>query len=278
LKIILNKWLVFVCLIVILSIIGVAFTASQNTNNVLVRTVRYVYMPVQSGIDAVRNNWLNIYDFFGNKKLLNQRIAEMEKELDQVKMANNSLNEYRHEAQRLQTLLDFKDSNIDVYDLVAARVIARSPNNWTNSLTISKGSQDGIAENMTVITPDGLVGRVNAVFSQSAEISLITDNEVAVGAIFAENRDTTGIVEGTGQDNGLRMVNIPYYAKINENETVLTSGLSSIYPKGIVIGTIRSVETENKGLLLNTVVIPAVDFNHLEEVLVIINYHPPDGS
>lgn len=270
-----NKWLLLALGLSVLSIIGIVFTAHQPSDNSFVRTVRYVYTPWQRGVDVIRNNWQGVTGFFSSKKVLNETIAQLEVELGNAKIENQALQEYRAEANRLQVLWDFHNNNLETYDLIAARVIARSANSWTKSMIISKGTQDGLKENMTVISPDGLVGRLSMVFPHTAEVSLITDREVAVGAIFAENRETNGIVEGIGENDSLRMVNIPYYAKIYEHEQVLTSGLSSIYPKGIVIGTVQTIDREENGILLKTILVPAVNFNHLEEVLVITGFHPP---
>jgi len=268
-----NKWMLIILGVIMLSITAIVFTARQPSDNALVRAVRYVYTPMQKGAYLIQYKIHNISDLIVSKQTLNETISRLSNELKQAKIENQSLLEYRSESIRLQQLLEFNNSNLETYGLATARVIARSANNWTKTVIISKGAKDGLDENMAVITPDGLVGRLSLVFSNTAEVSLITDREAAVGAIFAENRETNGIVEGIGESEQLRMVNIPYYAKIDENETVLTSGLSSIYPKGIVIGTVKSIEREPNGILLKTMVVPAVDFNHLEEVFIIIEHN-----
>jgi rod shape-determining protein MreC len=98
---------------------------------------------------------------------------------------------------------------------------------------------------------------------------------VAVGVLLQETRETNGIVEGLGDNSILRMRNIPYYSKVQTGDQVVTSGLSEYYPKGIVIGKITKISREPNGLLLSAAVAPAVDFNKLEEVLVITTYRPP---
>jgi rod shape-determining protein MreC len=96
-----------------------------------------------------------------------------------------------------------------------------------------------------------------------------------VGAIAQSSRETQGIIEGMGESNSLRMINIPYYSKISRYERVVCSGLSQYYPKGILIGYVQSVEKEANGLLLTAVVTPAVAFDKLEEVMVITQIHAP---
>jgi rod shape-determining protein MreC len=170
---------------------------------------------------------------------------------------------------RLRSLLDYKQAQDPQYVLEAARVIARSPDNWYKTLTIDKGTESGIAVNMPVINPEGLVGKVVNVSSNSAQIWLITDREMAEGAILQETGETKGIVEGLGDNGKLRMINIPYYSQVTEGERVVTSGLSEIYPSGIQIGVIKDIQKEANGLVLTATVDPSVDFDKLEEVLVI---------
>ena len=160
----------------------------------------------------------------------------------------------------------------------AARVIARSPNNWFKVIMIDKGSEDGITQGMPVINPDGLVGRVSNTSKYSSQVELITDREMAVGAILQNTRETRGIVEGIGDSDILAMINIPYYSKVKKGERVLSSGLSEFYPKGIQIGTIQKIKREANGLLLSATVKPSVKFDELEEVLIITQYRSPPAD
>ncbi len=274
LRFISNKWIWAIVLVLIVASISIAKTAHQPVDNIVIRSIRTVYTPVQSGASFVRDKWHGVIDFFQSKNSLNRQITALEAELNAARIENASLKEYYQETLRLQNLLNFKNENLGTHNMVAARVIARSPNSWNDSIIISKGSMQSLAVDMPVISSLGLVGRISRVFDNTAEVSLITDTEIAVGAIFAIDRETNGIVEGIGESDKLRMVNIPYYAKITENEQVLTSGLSRIYPKGIQIGTIQTIIHEPNGLLLKTYLTPAVDFNKLEEVLVITDYKP----
>jgi rod shape-determining protein MreC len=182
------------------------------------------------------------------------------------------LREDKAEVVRLTTMLAFKQYNVDQYELEAAKVIARSPNNWYQTLTIDKGAQNGLAVDMPVINPYGLVGKVVSVTNVSAQVWLITDREMAVGAILQETRETRGIVEGLGDNVQLQMINIPYNSQVSEGEQIITSGLSDIYPPGIPIGVIQNIKKEANGLVLSAGVEPSVKFDQLEEVLVIKKY------
>lgn len=267
-------WAGLITIVLLLVLINVTSTDRQNLT-IVERTIRNLYTPLQSGVSGVSDILETWGNRFASKKSLNQRIADLNQENSQIKLENQVLKEEQAELYRLRRMLNFKEQNILTYDLTGARIIGRSPSNWYNTMIIDKGSRDGIKQNMPVISPDGLVGRVSSVNENSAQVFLITDREVAVGVLLQETRETNGIVEGLGDNSMLRMRNIPYYSKVQKGNQVVTSGLSEYYPKGIVIGKTTKVSREPNGLLLSATVAPAVDFNKLEEVFVITAYRPP---
>ncbi len=270
-----NKYVWIVLLIVSLSLVVMNLTSSnRNDITVLEKIIRDSFTPLQSGVNEFRDNWAGIGTFFADNRSLQKQIDELRKENQELSLRNQALREFEAEAERLQDILDFKNYNIETYDLLAAKVIARSPNNWYRYITIDRGFNDGIIKGMSVINEDGLVGRVRSVSESSCQVALITDREMAVGVVIQQNRDTNGIVEGLGDSNELRMINIPYYSNIKENNIVITSGLSQTYPPGIDIGVVDTITREPSGLLLSATVRPVVNFDRLEEVLVITDYRP----
>lgn len=267
-------WLVL--LIVIGSLIAMSQTSLPRDNiTVLERVIHNLYTPLQSGVAGARSSWGSLGTIFSDKRVLNQRIAELAERNKQMSIDNQILREYEAEAKRLRRIVGFQEDNLETFDLLPASIIARSPNNWYQTLTINKGLADGLEKGMPVMHPDGLVGRISSVTQNSAQVSLITDREMAVGVVLQRTRETNGIVEGEGDSNRLRMNNVPYYSSIEVNDRVVTSGLSTIYPKGIDVGIISKISREPSGLLLIAEVKPVVDFDRLEEVLVITSYHPP---
>jgi len=273
-----SKFFWLLLLVIIISLVVMNATAAQRSNiTFLEKVIRDTYVPLQSGISSFRNNWDGWTAVFSDKRHLQQQVKLLEAENGQLSMENQSLQEYKQESFRLRKMLNFDNANREKYDLLPAHLIARSPNNWYECITIDRGSRQGVEKGMPVISPNGLVGRVGSVSENSAQVSLITDREMAVGAIIQKTRETNGIIEGLGDSNELRMINIPYYSKINEGDRIISSGLSAIYPPGINIGTVMEVSREPNGLLLVAMIKPTVDFNKLEEVFVITGYHPVEG-
>ncbi len=232
------------------------------------KMIRTAYSPLQNGVNRVRGHLVEIGSIFSSKTVLVNQNQRLHRQINELKQQNQTLLEYQYENQRLRQMLDFRDRHREEYRLEAAEVIARSPENWHKTMTINRGEVDGISRNLIVVTPQGLVGRVTACTDTSSEVLLILDRESAIGALIQTSR-TQGIVEGHGDQNQLRMVNIPYDSSIRNGQTVVTSGLSEIFPPGLRIGEVTDVGHESNGLLKYAVIKPSVDFDKLEEVFVI---------
>ena len=261
-------WTILLTVLVLLVIMK-SSTSNLQGITLVEKLVRESYAPVQSGLDKVKQGiGQSVIRLAGGPDIAEQLKALTIKN-NLLSLENMQLRENEAEVTRLRSLLDYKQAQDAQYVLEAARVIARSPDNWYKTLTIDKGAASGIAMNMPVINPDGLVGKVVSVSSNTAQIWLMTDREMAVGAILQETRETKGIVEGLSDNGKLRMINIPYYSAVSEGEKVVSSGLSETYPPGIQIGVIKDIQKDANGLVLSAAVEPSVDFDKLEEVLVI---------
>ncbi|MGE5405563.1 MAG: rod shape-determining protein MreC [Candidatus Saccharibacteria bacterium] len=272
-----------IIIIGVITLVVIKQTSVERTKITLFEEViRGTFTPLQKGVNELRHGFGSVGDFFAARNKLVRENERLKGQIKDYQLKNQTLKEYKYQAQRLKSLLAFKDKNVDTMELVGAEIIARSPDTWYKTVTLNKGSADGITVNMPVITPQGLVGRVNAVTSGTATVLLITDREGAVGAIVQENR-TQGIVEGLGNSGSLTMSDIPFYSKVKYGNTVVTSNLSEVYPPGIIIGKIKSIiddknvtdTNESKGLLIKATVVPAVDFDKLEEVFVVKRFLKP---
>lgn len=272
-----NFWALLAALLIFL--ILMYFSAGvRNEITMAERLLQESIAPLQNGLSGLKRGLSTVSTGLENKQELARQLAQVKKQNDALSLENQQLREYKAETERLRILLDYRQAHQEQYELLAARVIGRHPNNWFELITIDKGTRDGINPGMAVINADGLVGRVSSVSYNSSQVTLITDHEMAVGAIVQNSRETQGIIEGMGEANMLRMINIPYYSKISQYEKVVCSGLSQFYPKGIQIGYVQTIEKEANGLLLTATIRPAVEFDKLEEVMVITQMYPPDDS
>lgn len=197
----------------------------------------------------------------------NRRLRE---ELAQRENYRYQLVEMQKENYRLREMLDFKERT--EYELLPAEVVSRDPAHWFETLTIDKGHGDGVEENMAVVTAEGLVGSVLEVSRNSSRVLLLTDSRRAVSALIQRSRDPgeVGVVEGYPEQQGLlRLINLPPEANIQPGDTIVSSGLGGVFPKGLVIGHALEIEKDQYGLLQRALVRPSVNFNRLEELFIV---------
>jgi rod shape-determining protein MreC len=190
----------------------------------------------------------------------------MRAELDRLKVRNAELEGRALEANRLEALLNFHNSHTET-PMIAAHVIGGSPDSGTQMVNIDRGSRDGIRRDMGVITPDGVVGKIFAVYPDISQVLLIGDKESGVGALLSDTR-TQGPVKGTGEP----LLSLDYISndeKVTVGEAILTSGKDRIFPKDLPVGVIQDFVSDPKTPFMRIRVKPAARLDRLEEVLVL---------
>ncbi len=231
--------------------------------------VKEVLAPLQGAVMSLWRDVGSTFQYVGRARQIKQENERLQQQVRELTWENNRLREYVYENKRLLKLLDFKERNASRFTLLGARVIARVPNNQYGILTVDRGSTDGVRKDQVVVSDAGLVGRIIAVGPHTSDVLLILDRDGAAGAMIQESR-TPGVVEGGKDEPGLlRMVDLPYDARLKKGDVVVTSGLGGIFPRGIPIGEIVKFENQGSELDKYALVRPYVDFNRLEEVLII---------
>lgn len=188
-------------------------------------------------------------------------------EVDFLRNKLNTQNELLLENSRLKQMLSFKQKS--PLRLRAARVIGQSPDNWSASVIIDKGGSSGIRRGMTAITFLGLVGKVVEAQEFTSKIMLITDPNMGVSAIDQRSRQE-GLVSGTLGANLIMRYLPPEEPDIKLNDTIITSGLNTAFPKGLLIGRVAAVGREFSGLSSYAIIKPAVNLSDIEEVFVVM--------
>lgn len=194
----------------------------------------------------------------------------------QLREANDKLVEYeniKRENEQFREFLQLKENNPD-YDFETATVIGRDSTSRFGSFTIDKGSVDGIEVADPVITSDGLVGIVWEVGLTYSHVRTVIDISVDVGVYSISTRDS-GIVSGdiTLSSEGLcKLRYLPKNSGISSGELIVTSGIGGVFPKNLVVGTVRSIELDSNGLSLSAAIEPAADIAGVTDVLVIKSF------
>jgi rod shape-determining protein MreC len=207
-----------------------------------------------------RNLWHN-YFYLRGVRAENRQLKE---QIEQMRLEQVRLSEDAAQAHRLQSLLAFKEQVIA--KTVPAQVIGSSGSDLSRSIYIDKGSNDGIAPDMPVITAGGIVGKVLRVYPATSLVLMINDQSSGVGAMLEKSR-LQGVLRGTPTGEVI-LERVMSDEQVAPGETVLSSGGDQIFPKGFPVGTVSQV-SPGKEMFLNIHVRPAADLNRLEEVLVV---------
>ena len=226
-----------------------------------------VIMPIENGIKYLKNKISGNSSFFANIDILkkeneqlkekNTKLEESLRQLEVVQAENNTLKEY------LKLTDQYKE-----YQTVPAYIISKDVSNYSNIFVINAGKSSGLEKNMTVIAAEGLVGHIISVTDDTAKVQTLVDTSNVVSASLENSKDNV-ICRGTLDGNILNASYISTDTQLTEGESLHTSGMGGIYPKGIYIGKIKKIKNTKNITDRTFTVETAVNFNSLETVLVI---------
>jgi rod shape-determining protein MreC len=267
-----HKSLVLLAGVIVLQVLLLAVQIRRDSQGRLIRvwTVGAV-TPFEragaTGIGGIRGAW-NHYFALQNTSRENERLHH---ENDTLKLQINQLQSKAAEADRLATLLTFRQAHQSV-SMVAARVIGTSADTASQTVYLDRGERDGIRRNMGVITPDGVVGKVIESYRDTSQVLLLTDKDSGVGAMLAGPRIQSP-VGGVGEP----LLIMKYVANddtVNIGDHVVTSGMDRIFPRDLPVGTVEQIKpgTPFKQIRLK----PAANLERLEEVIVLLSLQPLD--
>lgn len=234
----------------------------------------YVFIPMQNGINHV-GSWISKQaDSLENLSEVMAENEELKKQVEELTVELNTIKLERYELENLRELYDL-DQKYPSYEKIAANVIGKDAGNWFNTFTIDKGSNDGIEVNMNVMAGSGLVGIISDVGPNYAKVKAIISDTSSVSGMVLTTSDNI-IVNGSLQKMTENMT-IEFSGlndrenKVEVGDPVVTSYVSYDYQQGILIGYISEITTDANNLTRSGTITPAVDFEHIEEVLVILN-------
>jgi rod shape-determining protein MreC len=223
-----------------------------------------VQRPAAGLVNATRSIWHGYFAF----RAARVENEVLKREVETLQMRLQEQQAVVEQARRLQDLLELRVHLPTA--TTAAQVIAADATPWFRTITIDKGSRDGVRRDMAVLAPKGVVGRVvGEPGPRAAKVQLLIDHNAAAGALVGRS-GAGGIVVGSEGDPPLRMEYVSNLADVEVGDTVMTSGIDGIYPKGFVIGTVEWVQ-RGSGLHKEIAIRPGVDFSGLEGVLVVLS-------
>ena len=223
-----------------------------------------------NSIRFVRNIWRR-YFFLVSVEEENDRLKN---QLAQTVEENHRLAEVDLSNQRLRELLNFKKEL--PRKVVAAEVVGRDPSSWFQTITIDKGKSDGVTKSDPVVVANGIVGQVIDVSGRYAKVLLLIDQDSAVDALVQRSR-ARGLIKGNGE-GGCIFQYVLRKDDVSVGDIVVSSGLDGVFPKGLRVGQVSEVVRRNAGLFQDVVITSFVDFDKLEEVLVVLTAAETDSG
>jgi rod shape-determining protein MreC len=266
-----SKYLLLILTSICVALMAVTFF-TDYTSMPLNKVVGYVVVPFQSGVSRV-GTWISArMDELGELKVVLEENQNLKDQIAELTVQNTQLQQDRYELNNLRELYKL-DEQYSGYEKVGARVIARDSGNWFYSFTIDKGTNDGLTIDMNVIAEGGLVGRIIDIGPNWAKVnSIINDNSNVSGMVLA----SSDVLMVTGSLE-LMETGVISFSQLNDSKNnvaigdkVVTSNISDKYLPSILIGYITSIDRDSNNITKSGTITPAVDFEHLEEVLVIL--------
>ena len=230
-----------------------------------------VLRPVQTGTANFRAALRSIYHDYLNLVHVREENERLIAELARVKVEQARMAELEAENRHLAELLELRD--VLGADAIAANVIASDATGISHTLILGQGSASGLRPGMAVLSNEGVVGRIIETSPHAARVLLIDDHNSALDG-FDQRSRARGIVAGL-VDDGVIMKYMDRSQDIKARDTIVTSGLDGIFPRGLLVGTVSGVHREGPGLFLAVQLAPAVSFRELEQVLVVRQQRPP---
>lgn len=258
-------FLLFGCLLTAIFILFISmagrkeFTAPHKLGLEVIGPFQTVISNVSSYVSGFWGKYIGLIN-------VRQENEQLRQELQKYKVANIEYREAVATNIRLQKLLELKESLPP--PTMTAEIIGKDPSLWFRTLTINRGSSDGVQKGMPVVTVEGVVGQVLTSSPNYSKVLLATDPNSAIDIITQKTR-VQGIVKGLGRE-AFALHYVLKSAVVEKGDYVLTSGLGGVFPKGLMIGTVSDIKKSRRGMFQDIEIEPAVDFSQLEYLIIIM--------
>jgi len=267
-------------LLVTLVLLHLAVISNQvdggNGASLLQRAVFSLLSPLQNAVGFVSRSIKGAWSGYVGLRGAHEKSERLEERVRYLELLLQERQHQARESERLRELLGLKE--ILPLQTVVAEVVSRDGLPWYRTVTLDKGRDDGVVLDASVISSTGVLGRVISVGPHAAKVQLLLDSQSGAGVLIERSR-VTGIVSGQVGVEGaavsdLVLKYVPEMTDVAVGDVVVTSGLDRIYPKGLVVGRVRSVN-KGSGLFKDILVEPSARFDQVEEVLVVRGARDP---
>ena len=265
-----------VIIIVLLLAVALSVISGLTGVNVPNMLVQGVLTPIRTGVSYLTDSAEQLYDYMFRFETISAENAALKEQLAQMEDDARKAGAIARENERLRQLLELKAAHED-FELVDGYIISWSSNDWSSTVTINRGTKDGLDVGMCAITANGqVVGLVSQVGYNYAVIKTVLDSSIEISATLSSTGGTgyNGIVTGgyaSGLSGLLRMNYLPSNSVIHNNDQVVTTG-STVYPRGLILGYVMDAGYEETGIAMYALLRPAADIGSLEQVFIVTKY------
>ena len=264
--------IVLVITVILFIFMGVSFATMNSSSEAGVgnNVINVILSPFQKFFSGIGSGIEDFFSYNHDVKTYKEENLALKEKVDELERQVRDLSSLEEENDRLRSILGLKESDMDER-MVVCEVSAKDPGNWFYVFTIDKGTDHGIKKNDAVMTNQGLVGRVTEVGTNWAKVTSIIDSDSSVGAVISRTQEIA-LIDGDmtlAEQGKCRLDYIKSDISIVAGDTIETSGLGGIYPKGILIGTVSEIKNDSSGYARYAIVDTAVDFEKIREVIVI---------
>jgi rod shape-determining protein MreC len=269
--------LALIVTIALMVFMGVSYALFQDTSVPGANFLNGALAPFQKMFTAAGNSVGGFFSFVSDMKKYEAENRELSKKVDELENKLRESETLRRDVQTYREMLELRDRSAD-RKIVACQVIANESGNWFRAFKIDKGELAGVRRNDAVVTTKGLAGVVTQVGLNWAMVTSIIDSQISVGALVTRTHDVV-VASGDLQLSGegrCRLLYVTRDASVVVGDTVETSGLGGVYPKGILIGTVTEVSKDETGVGQRALLDTAVDFERVYEVMVISALSPEE--
>lgn len=274
-----SKYLIIIMTIVSVSLMAATFSTDVFSGPIR-NTVSFFIVPFQNGINKI-GTWMSDQSVgFSDVKKLAKENDELKAKVEELTLRNQELVENQAQLARLQELYKI-DQEYAQFNKIGAEIISKNPGNWYSTFVINKGKNDGLAVDMNVMAEGGLVGIITEVGDHWSTVRSIIDDESYVSAMIANTSDHCTVSGNLTLINSGKINFSQLSAEegsISEGDAVVTSNVSEKFQTGLLIGYISDMTLDANNLTNSGTIIPAVDFKHLREVLVITDLKQQKGE
>ncbi len=264
-----------VLVLAVLLAAGLAVISNITGLNLPEMVVQGVITPIRTGVSKLTDQATQLYSYMFRYEALAAENAALKEQLSQMEDDARVADSVSRENDRLRALLDLVNTHED-YELVDAYIIAWGSNDWSNTLTVNRGTNVGIEAGMCAITANGeVVGLVIEAGTNYAVIRTVLDSSLGISATIASS-GYNGMVQGNytgGDEDLLRMNYLPSSSVIRNNDQVVTSG-STTYPRDLILGYVVDAGFDDTGVAKFALLRPAAEIDTLEQVFILTNYNP----